>query len=52
MLQGSMQVAAGTIPPGYQWLSSLLGIHGTIEDGMKNLENMLNSQDPVCPDLS
>src|ERR1700722_17300923 len=22
MLQGSMQVAAGTIPPGYQWLSS------------------------------
>jgi tetratricopeptide (TPR) repeat protein len=46
MLQGSMQVAAGTIPPGYQWLSSLLGIHGTIDEGMKHLENMLNSPDP------
>lgn len=45
MLQGAMETAAGTIPPGYQWLSSLLGIHGTIEAGMKNLEDMLNSQD-------
>jgi tetratricopeptide (TPR) repeat protein len=45
MLQGSMQVAAGTIPPGLQRLSSLLGIHGTIDSGMKNLENMLNSRD-------
>jgi tetratricopeptide (TPR) repeat protein len=46
MLQGAMQVAAGTIPPGYQWLSSLLGIHGTIDAGMQNLEGMLNSNDP------
>jgi tetratricopeptide (TPR) repeat protein len=45
MLQGSMQVAAGTIPPGLQRLSSLMGIHGTIDSGMKNLENMLNSPD-------
>ena len=48
MLQGSMQVAAGTIPPGYQWLSSLLGIHGTIHDGMQNLEIMLNSANPYA----
>src|SRR5664279_805067 len=46
MLQGAMQVAAGTIPPGYQWLSSLLGIHGTIDEGMRNLENVLKSSDP------
>jgi tetratricopeptide (TPR) repeat protein len=46
MLQGSMQVAAGTIPPGYQWLSNLLSIRGSIEAGMQNLENMLNSSDP------
>jgi tetratricopeptide (TPR) repeat protein len=46
MLQGSMQVAAGTIPPGYQWLSNMLGIRGTIDEGMRNLENMLNSPDP------
>jgi tetratricopeptide (TPR) repeat protein len=45
MLQGSMQVAAGTIPPGYQWLSKLLGIQGTIDAGMNNLEAVLNSND-------
>jgi hypothetical protein len=48
MLQGSMQVAAGTIPPGYQWLSNLLGIQGTIADGMKNLQEMLESPDPYA----
>ncbi len=48
MLQGSMQVAAGTIPPGYQWLSSLLGIRGTIDAGMMNLEKMLTSSDPYA----
>ena len=48
MLQGSMQVAAGTIPPGYQWLSKLLGIQGTIDTGMNNLEAVLNSKDPYA----
>ncbi|HEY4935727.1 MAG TPA: hypothetical protein VII44_04065 [Puia sp.] len=48
MLQGSMQVAASTIPPGYQLLSSLLGIRGTINAGMHNLESMLNSTDPYA----
>jgi len=48
MLQGAMQVAAGTIPPGYQWLSKLLGIHGTIDAGMRNLENVLDSNDPYA----
>lgn len=48
MLQGSMQVAAGTIPPGYQWLSGLLGIRGTIDAGMQNLEKMLTSSDPYA----
>lgn len=45
MLQGAMQVAAGTIPPGYQWLANLLGIHGTIADGMNTLEEVLTSTD-------
>jgi tetratricopeptide (TPR) repeat protein len=48
MLQGSMQVAAGTIPPNYQWLSRLLGISGTIGAGMQTLENMLKSTDPYA----
>jgi tetratricopeptide (TPR) repeat protein len=48
MLQGAMQVAAGTVPPGYQWLGNLLGIQGTIEDGMRSLETMLASPDPFA----
>ncbi|HEY4156316.1 MAG TPA: tetratricopeptide repeat protein [Puia sp.] len=45
MLQGAMQVAAGTIPPGYQWLGDLLGIQGSIAEGMKVLENVLTGSD-------
>jgi tetratricopeptide (TPR) repeat protein len=48
MLQGAMQVAAGTIPPGYQWLGGLLGIKGTIADGMHILEGVMVSSDPFA----
>jgi tetratricopeptide (TPR) repeat protein len=48
MLQGAMQVAAGTIPPGYQWLGNLLGIRGTIAGGMQALEQVLASSDPYA----
>ncbi len=48
MLQGAMQVAAGTIPPGYQWLSGLLGIKGTIKDGMQMLDAVLANSDPFA----
>ena len=33
MLSGAMEVVAGTIPDGYKWLSSLLGIRGTVSGG-------------------
>jgi tetratricopeptide (TPR) repeat protein len=46
MLQGAMQVAASTIPPGYQLVSNLLGIKGSLGSGMNNLESMLASNDP------
>jgi hypothetical protein len=45
MLNGAMQVAAGTIPSGYQWLSNLLGIRGSIKEGMQNLEQFINRDD-------
>jgi tetratricopeptide (TPR) repeat protein len=48
MLQGAMQVAAGTIPPGYQWLGNLLGIRGSIASGMQELEAVLNSSDSLA----
>jgi tetratricopeptide (TPR) repeat protein len=46
LLTGAMEVAAGTIPPGYKWLSSLLGIHGTIREGMQKIEQVIVNDDP------
>ena len=48
MLQGAMQVAAGTIPPGLPVVKQLVGNNGTIDSGMRNLENVLNSTDPYA----
>jgi len=45
MLSGAMQVVAGTIPDGYKWLSSLLGIRGNIGTGMQKLERFLTLND-------
>ena len=46
MLNGAMQVVAGTIPDGYKWLSSLLGIKGNIAAGMQQLDHFLEQGDP------
>ncbi len=46
MLQGALEVAAGTIPPGYHWLSGLLGIKGSVSGGMKRMESMMNQTTP------
>ncbi len=45
MLYGAMQVAAGTIPDGYKWLSNLLGIKGSVKTGMLQLEKFLAAND-------
>jgi tetratricopeptide (TPR) repeat protein len=45
MVSGAMEVVAGTIPDGYKWLSSLLGIKGTVSGGMRQLEHFLASDD-------
>jgi hypothetical protein len=46
MLGGAMEVAAGTIPDGYKWLSNFLGIKGSINGGMKELKQFLGQVDP------
>jgi hypothetical protein len=46
MLCGAMRVVAGTIPDGYKWLSSLLGIEGNIREGMDSLSHFLILDDP------
>jgi tetratricopeptide (TPR) repeat protein len=45
MVSGAMEVVAGTIPDGYKWLSSLLGIKGTVSGGMHQLEHFVAGDD-------
>jgi hypothetical protein len=45
MLNGAMQVVVGTIPKGYKWLSDLLGMRGSITNGMQQLSTFINSTD-------
>jgi len=46
MLNGAMQVVAGTIPDGYRWLSGMLGIKGNISAGIQQIEHFLSLGDP------
>ncbi len=48
MLGGTMEVAAGTIPDGYKWLSSLLGIKGSVTAGMQKLEQFFLANDALA----
>lgn len=45
MYYGALQVAVGTIPDGYRWLSHLLGLQGSIHEGMFRLRSFLNRKD-------
>jgi len=45
MLSGAMKVVAGTIPDGYRWLSNLLGIRGSVREGMGELSRFLSAED-------
>jgi hypothetical protein len=45
MITGPMQMAASTIPPGYKWLSNLLGIKGTMKQGLQNLQRFITAKD-------
>ncbi len=45
LYSGIMQVAAGTVPGGYKWLSSMLGIKGSIKTGMEHTEDFLQRTD-------
>lgn len=45
---GAMQVAVGTIPDGYKWLSNLFGLKGSIKGGMESLQTFLTSTDALA----
>ncbi|MEP6514332.1 MAG: tetratricopeptide repeat protein [Parafilimonas sp.] len=47
MMYGPMQVVAGTIPDSYKWLAGLFGIRGSIKDGMRLMQDFMNSNDSL-----
>jgi hypothetical protein len=48
MLLSTMQTVFGTVPDGYKWISSVLGMKGSIKDGMQNLQNFIDSSAPLA----
>ena len=48
VFNGAMQVAVGTIPEGYKWLSNLFGLKGSIKTGMERLNLFLESKDDLA----
>ncbi|HSK11885.1 MAG TPA: tetratricopeptide repeat protein, partial [Phnomibacter sp.] len=46
MISGPVQMAASTVPKGYKWLSSLVGISGNMQTGKQQMEQFLNATDP------
>lgn len=45
MISGPVQMTASTVPKGYKWLSSLVGISGNMQTGRKQMEQFLNAND-------
>ncbi len=48
LISGPLQMAAGTIPKGYQWLSSMMGVKGNITSGLRDLQAFMNSTDATA----
>jgi hypothetical protein len=45
VILGAMQVASGTIPDGYRWLSNLLGVRGSVKEGLSRLTYFISRKD-------
>ena len=48
MVLGPIQVVIGTIPSGYKWITSLLGMKGSISAGMQQMNDFINNNDTVA----
>jgi tetratricopeptide (TPR) repeat protein len=46
LMTGSLYAIVGTLPSGYKWLASLLGLKGSIVEGMTLLRKFTYSNDP------
>ncbi len=52
LLVGSMQTMVATIPSGYSFFASMLGLSGSVFEGMKTIKNFVTSQDPYAKLMS
>lgn len=48
LMYGTLQAMIGTIPKGYKWLASVLGMRGSVTDGLKTVHSFVHSNDPVA----
>lgn len=42
---GTIQTMIGTVPKGYKWLTNILGMRGSVTDGLKTVQAFVNSND-------
>ncbi len=45
LLYGALETVIGTVPKGYKWVANILGMKGSISDGMKKVNQYTNSND-------
>jgi hypothetical protein len=43
LIYGALEAAVGTIPKNYKWLASLLGMRGSVNEGMQKVSNFVYS---------
>jgi tetratricopeptide (TPR) repeat protein len=48
LLYGTLQTMIGTIPKGYKWLANVLGMRGSVTEGLKTVQAFVNSNDPMA----
>ena len=44
---GLLEIIIGSVPEKYQWLLSLAGLHGSVQNGQKCLEEVIKSDSPL-----
>jgi tetratricopeptide (TPR) repeat protein len=46
MIYGAMKTVLGAVPDGYKWFTSLLGLKGSVREGMAMVAHFIDNQDP------
>lgn len=52
LMYGTLQTMIGTVPKGYKWLANILGMRGSLTEGLKTVQSFVNSNDPNAKLLS